>query len=62
MAIAAALLTEGALRRVATGLDLVELDGGDGGGIVPLIAGAAALDTEADFSLRDRGITRNCGK
>jgi len=47
---------EGALRRVATGLDRIELDGGDGGGIDPLIAGAAALDTDADFSLRDRGM------
>jgi len=52
----AALLIEGALRRVATGLERVELTGGDGGGIEPLIAGAAALDTDADFSLRDRAM------
>ena len=44
------------MRRVATGLDLVELDGGDGGGIEPLTAGAAALDTDADFSRRDRAM------
>jgi len=53
------LLAEGALRRVATGLDLIELDGGDGGGMEPLTAGAAALDTDADFSLRDRGMIRS---
>lgn len=43
------------LRRVA-GLDL---EGGDGGGIDPLMAPAASamlLDTDADLSLRERGI------
>lgn len=48
------------LRRVA-GLDL---DGGDGGGIDPLIAPAASamlLDTDVDLSLRERGIaTSKC--
>lgn len=41
------------LRRVA-GLDL---DGGEGGGIEPLIAPAASamLDIEADLSRRERG-------
>lgn len=49
----ATLLTDGALRRV-TGLALAG-EGGAGGDIVPLTRGAVLLDTEADFSRRDRG-------
>lgn len=52
------LLTDGALRRVAAGLDRADTGAGleEGGSIAPLMIGAVALDTDADLSLFVRAI------